>query len=181
MDGPQFEFIAHFCDAARMTYPGGKGRAYQRIISLMPPHATYVETHLGGGSVLRHKRPARRSIGIDIDVGVVERWRYAGMAGLKVVHGCAAAFLRGCAFSGDELVYCDPPYWPDAQRRRAATGTTTLFLFATTKSRKYDLRRGTEQTMEDVEVAEYIPDIFSSSYAQFLLNFETSTLIDAIG
>lgn len=57
----------------------------------------------------------------------------------------------------------------------------TLFLFATTKSRKYDLRRGTEQAMEDVEVAEYISDIFSSSYAQFLLNFETADLIDAMG
>lgn len=57
----------------------------------------------------------------------------------------------------------------------------TLFLFATTKSRKYDLRRGTEQAMEDVEVAEYISDVFSSSYAQFLLNFETSDLIDAMG
>jgi hypothetical protein len=56
----------------------------------------------------------------------------------------------------------------------------TLFLFATTKSRKYDLRRGTEQTMEDVEIAEYISDIFSSSYAQFLLNFETSDLLDAM-
>ena len=56
----------------------------------------------------------------------------------------------------------------------------TLFLFATTKSRKYGLRRG-EELAEDVEVADYISDIFSSSYAQFLLNFETSDLLDAMG
>jgi hypothetical protein len=56
----------------------------------------------------------------------------------------------------------------------------TLFLFASTKSRRYDLRRETEQAAEDVEIAEYISDIFSSSYAQFLLNFETSDLLDAM-
>ena len=57
----------------------------------------------------------------------------------------------------------------------------TLFLFATTKSRKYGLRRGDDGAPEDVEVADYISDIFSSSYAQFLLNFETSDLLDAMG
>ena len=100
-----------------MTYPGGKGRAYQRIISLMPPHATYIETHLGGGAVMRRKRPARRSIGIDLDAGVVDRWRGLALPGLEVVHGCAARFLRQFAFTGGELVYSDPPYWPDTRRR----------------------------------------------------------------
>ncbi len=57
----------------------------------------------------------------------------------------------------------------------------TLFLFATTKSRRYDLRRGTDQSVQEVEIADYISDIFSSSYAQFLLNFGTSDLIDALG
>jgi hypothetical protein len=57
----------------------------------------------------------------------------------------------------------------------------TLFLFATTKSRKYDIRRENGDSTQDVDVAEYVADIFSSSYAQFLLNFETSDLLDAIG
>src|SRR3712207_141186 len=100
-----------------MTYPGGKGRAYQRIISLMPPHDTYVETHLGGGSVVRRKRPARRSIGVEIDSRVIEHWRANPLPGLEVVSGCAVRFLREFAFSGDELVYADPPYWPDSRRR----------------------------------------------------------------
>ncbi len=56
----------------------------------------------------------------------------------------------------------------------------TLFLFATTRSRKYGVRRGDDEASEDVEVAEYIADIFSSSYAQFLLNFQTSDLLDAM-
>jgi hypothetical protein len=56
----------------------------------------------------------------------------------------------------------------------------TLFLFATTKSRKYALQRGDGEAPVDVEVAEYIADLFSSSYAQFLLSFDTADLIDAI-
>ena len=56
----------------------------------------------------------------------------------------------------------------------------TLFLFATTKSRKYDLKRGDGPDSEEVDLAEYISDLFSSSYAQFLLNFDTGDLIEAV-
>lgn len=58
----------------------------------MPPHDTYIETHLGGGAIMRRKPPALRNIG-------VER-----------VHGCAHRFLADCPFSGRGLVYSDPPY-----------------------------------------------------------------------
>jgi len=51
-----------------MRYPGGKGKCYQHVINLMPPHSVYIETHLGGGSVLRHKRPAKRNIAIEVSL-----------------------------------------------------------------------------------------------------------------
>jgi hypothetical protein len=70
---------------------------------------------------------------------------------------------------------------PAERRFVSAVHFHTLFLFATTKSRKYDLRRGSGAAVEDLGIADYISDIFSSSYAQFLLNFETSDLIDAMG
>lgn len=57
----------------------------------------------------------------------------------------------------------------------------TLFLFATTKSRKYDMQREEGDVTHNVDVADYVADIFSASYAQFLLNFETSDLIEAMG
>ncbi len=58
----------------------------------------------------------------------------------------------------------------------------TLFLFATTKSRKYDLRRGDEGDKDgsEVDLADYVSDLFSSSYAQFLLNFDTTDMLEAI-
>lgn len=56
-----------------MTYPGGKSQAgtYQQIINLIPPHSTYIETHLGSGAIARAKRPAGRNILIDLDPGVI--------------------------------------------------------------------------------------------------------------
>ncbi|MRI57574.1 DNA adenine methylase [Methylobacterium sp. DB1607] len=100
-----------------MRYPGGKGRAYPRIINAMPPHRTYIETHLGGGAVLRRKRPAERSIGIERDPRVVERWRADPVPGVEIIEGDALDFLRRFTFSGDELIYCDPPYLRETRRR----------------------------------------------------------------
>lgn len=57
----------------------------------------------------------------------------------------------------------------------------TLFIFATTKSRKYELQRGEGETLQQVELSEYVQDLFSSSYAQFLLSFDTTDLVDALG
>ncbi len=76
----------------------------------MPPHGTYIETHLGGGAVLRHKRPARRTIGIDLDPAVIEAWRQDNHDGIELVCGDALAFLQGFPFTGAEMVYADPPY-----------------------------------------------------------------------
>lgn len=101
-----------------MRYPGGKGRCYQHLISLMPPHRTYIETHLGGGAVLRHKRPAERSYGIDKDVRVIEKWRSITLPGTTVLQGDAIELLAALQPGSDDLVYCDPPY-PKETRRRA--------------------------------------------------------------
>ena len=41
-------------------------------------HALYVskiETHLGGGSVMRKKRPAKRNIGIEAHPDVINKWK----------------------------------------------------------------------------------------------------------
>ena len=70
-----------------------------------------------------------------------------------------------------------------AERRYVSTVYFhTLFLFATTKSRKYSLKRGEDtEAVEDIEIADYIADLFTASYAQFLLSFDTADLVDVIG
>ena len=100
-----------------MRYPGGKGKTYQHVINVMPPHRVYIETHLGGGAVLRHKRPAARNIGIDADSRVVSAWYAQEPPGVELVCGRAEDFLAQYKFCGDELVYSDPPYHPKTRRR----------------------------------------------------------------
>jgi len=99
-----------------MRYPGGKGKCYQHIINLMPKHDTYIETHLGGGSVMRNKKPAQQNIGIDIDSKVINIWEnnFSGLC--ELVLSDALSFLENYSFTGNELIYADPPYYPDTRR-----------------------------------------------------------------
>lgn len=100
-----------------MRYPGGKGKCFQHIINLLPKHTTYIETHLGGGSVLRHKAPAKQSIGIDIHPDVIRWWRTHHSRLATFILGNALTILRGYPFTGSEVVYCDPPYLPSTRKR----------------------------------------------------------------
>ncbi len=100
-----------------MRYPGGKGKCYQHIINVLPPHATYIETHLGGGAVLRNKKPARTSIGVDRDAAVIRSWQNLFPLLASYVEADAVEFLAYQRLAGDDLVYCDPPYLPSTRRR----------------------------------------------------------------
>jgi site-specific DNA-adenine methylase len=100
-----------------MTYPGGKGGVFHKLINLMPPHEVYIETHLGGGAVLRNKRLARRNIGIDIDPEVITWWQGFNIPNIELVQGDALDFLRSYQFTGRELIYCDPPYIRETRKK----------------------------------------------------------------
>jgi len=109
-----------------MRYPGGKGKTFQQVINLMPPHSVYIETHLGGGAVMRHKKPAARNIGIDADERVISQWKSVGLEA-ELVCTRAESFLESFSFTGNELVYVDPPYVPETRRRaRVYTHDYTL-------------------------------------------------------
>jgi DNA adenine methylase len=75
---------------------------------MMPPHDTYIETHLGGGAIMRRKPPALHNIGIDLDLKPLTAFEcdYS----VEKIHGCAHQFLSSYTYDGRELVYCDPPY-----------------------------------------------------------------------
>ncbi len=88
----------------------------QALIALMPPHSVYIESHLGGGALMKRKPPAERSIGIDRDVRVLEA--FACAYPVERVHGCAHEFLSCFPFRGPELVYSDPPYLHATRRSR---------------------------------------------------------------
>ncbi len=107
-------------DTIFMTYPGGKNGSgvYQQLINLMPPHHTYIEAFLGGGAVMRNKRPAAVNIGIDMDKNVIWDWGFPeirnGIPNLTTVCNDAIKVLTieldDHRLTADTLIYCDPPY-----------------------------------------------------------------------
>lgn len=100
-----------------MNYPGGKGGVFQKIINLMPPHEVYIESHLGGGAVIRNKRVARRNVGIEIDPEVVGVWKKMSPVGFELAQDDAINYLKKYHFTGTELVYCDPPYLRETRKK----------------------------------------------------------------
>lgn len=103
-----------------MKYPGGKGGVYQRLINLMPPHEVYMETHLGGGAVMRYKRPAMRNIGIELDPKTIQRWNNYNAIDIELIQADAVAYLKNYHFRGNELIYCDPPYLRETRKKDKA-------------------------------------------------------------
>jgi site-specific DNA-adenine methylase len=93
-----------------MGYFGSKATSglCQAIIAMMPPHDTYIESHLGGGAIMKRKPPALRNIGIDLDPQAIAGFRcsYA----VELINGCAHGFLADYDYRGSELIYSDPPY-----------------------------------------------------------------------
>ncbi|HGF3997693.1 TPA: DNA adenine methylase, partial [Escherichia coli] len=88
-----------------------------RLINLMPEHQTYIETHLGGGAVMRNKLPAERNIGVDIDSKVIEQWRNTEPCLCELINDDVLSFLRSFPFNGNELIYVDPPYVHSTRKR----------------------------------------------------------------
>ena len=138
----------HSCGSARGdgAWYGSKATSglCQPLIAAMPPHATYIETHLGGGAIMQRKPLALRNIGIDRSARAIGAFRceyevelvhgcchrflsefpFAGDERprwfrceyeVELVHGCCHRFLSEFPFAGDEL-YSDPPYLHTARK-----------------------------------------------------------------
>lgn len=92
------------------SYFGSKATSglCQPIIALMPPHDTYIETHLGGGAIMKRKPPALRNIGIDLNPRALAQFECDYP--VEQFNDCAHRFLSDYDYQGRELIYCDPPY-----------------------------------------------------------------------
>lgn len=92
------------------SYFGSKAAAglCQNIIAMMPPHDTYIESHLGGGAIMKRKPAAMKNIGLDLDPQALSR--FSCDYPVQLINRCAHDFLSHYTYRGAELVYCDPPY-----------------------------------------------------------------------
>ena len=52
----------------------------------------------------------------------------------------------------------------------------TIFLFSITKNKKYELKQGEKE----IDLQDYLKDVFSSYYSEFLLNFGMEDLISTM-
>ena len=92
------------------AYLGSKATAglCQAIIALMQAYSVYIESHLGGGAIMKRKPPSQRNFGIYVDGAAIEQFRcdYA----VELVHGCCHDYLLEFEFDGSELIYANPAY-----------------------------------------------------------------------
>lgn len=56
----------------------------------------------------------------------------------------------------------------------------TLFLFTISKNKKYSMKQMQGEQEVEKDLVEYVKDIFESYYAQFLLNFGMSELVQSL-
>lgn len=107
-----------------MGFVGAKNGAgvYQRIISMIPPHGVYIEPFAGTSAILRHKRPASRSVALDCDPGTIAALDGARsrIPNLELIVGDGLEYLRrlpmGDVAISDVFVYADPPYVRSTRR-----------------------------------------------------------------
>jgi len=98
-----------------MRYPGGKGVTFRTLINQMPPHRIYIETHLGGGAVIRNKLPCVTNIGIDVDAAAIAK--NSDLVPHVDLHtGDAVAVLKTCFVNEHTLIYADPPYLMETRK-----------------------------------------------------------------
>ena len=117
-----------------MGYFGSKATSglCQPLIAMMPPHDTYIETHLGGGAIMRRKPAALRNIGIDRDARALDGFECDYR--VELIHGCAHRFLSESAFEGSELIYSDPPYLRRTRTSKHRYGSRNI------ATRRYDVK-----------------------------------------
>jgi DNA adenine methylase len=126
---------------AMKSYFGSKATSglCQAIIAMMPPHDTYIETHLGGGAIMQRKPAALHNIAIDLDLDVLKTFECDYP--VEKLHVCAHKFLSTYIFNGSELVYCDPPYLHHTR----------------TSSRRYRFEYGEKDHIELLELLKRLP------------------------
>ena len=94
---------------------GGAGVA-QRIVSLMPPHALYIEAFAGLAAVGRLKRPSGCDVFVERDVHRASSLLTMLPASAHLVIGDVMQVIAPERVPADAVVYCDPPYLMSVRR-----------------------------------------------------------------
>ena len=89
---------------------------FQKLINMIPPHERFIESHLGGGSVIKNILPAPLgNIGIEPDEYTIRDLWSDCPAHINVIEGFADYELVKLGLRENDFVYCDPPYLPETR------------------------------------------------------------------
>ena len=87
---------------------GSKYSLIKDIISVIPPHTTYVEAFVGGGSIFWNKEPSKKSVINDLDKDLVDAYRNLKSAPLSQLQ--ELDYLDKPAGQGNKDDYKTPTY-----------------------------------------------------------------------
>ena len=158
-----------------MTYPGGKAGAgvTQLIINQQPPHSEYIEAFLGGGAIMRAKRPASTNVGIDVDGSATHHFLFKYRRPEVQLYSCdAIAYLqKRREWSGTELIYCDPPYIMSTRRSQRQ-----IYLYELDDASHSQLLAVLQGLPCMVQISGYWSELYAEALKDWrLVRFQTTT------
>lgn len=166
-------------------FNGGKAGSgtYQFIINQIPPHRVYIEGFLGGGAIMKIKKPAPLNIGIDLDPDIIKKWQdkpkyrfgrednatfyfytedfTAALASVDRI-GCTSELI---------FLYLDPPYIKDLRR-----SDQRLYKFEMTNIQHLQLLEAIKNRNEKIMISGYNSELYNQQLAHWRKNtFEAMT------
>jgi hypothetical protein len=143
-----------------------------RRLGLPKPVMAYKEAGRGG---VTWEELESRGIQMDHDVVVCPFLDSDSLSDICINMDSSALLTYRAKLSNEEAIAVAD------KRYVSAVYFHTLFLYAITKNRKYEIvKRDAEGQEHSIELTDYVADLFKSFYAQFLLNFDTQELISAL-
>lgn len=139
-----------------MSYPGGKGSYFTRIINLIPPHEVYIESHLGSGAVLHNIRPAKINIGIDLDLEIIRKYQKSFENKYIYYHGDAIEIISKMNLNKNTIIYADPPYLMSTRKSKKK-----LYKYEYSKQDHLDLLKFFKNLECNIIISGYESDLYS--------------------
>lgn len=148
-----------------------KGEQPDNRLGLPKLHMVYRESHSGG---ITWEELEENGISMDHNVVVYPLVNEESLSDLYVNMDSNVWLSHRSNLQNEETINV-------AEKRYvSAVYFHTLFLYTITKNRRYGVTQANGEDQRDVEITEYIGDLFQTFYAQFLLNFDTQELIAAL-
>ena len=164
-------FMVKISEPHKTPKERNKGEQTDNRLGLPKLHMVYRDSHHGG---VTWEKLEEGGISMDHDVVVQPLVNGESLSDLYINMDSSVWLSHRSKLQNEETISV-------AEKRYvSAVYFHTLFLYTITKNRKYGVTQANGEDQREVEITEYIGDLFQTFYAQFLLNFDTQELIAAL-